>query len=109
MLGILHTRDGDYIQQYGISGTDILATTKIEREINRDLNELFGGGFDWRMWRENIKHRLRLHGKGLNLLIDYQDASRTKPNCLKTFFGHGIYTKYETMLFNTRKICEHFY
>jgi len=108
--GILHTRGGDYIQQYGISGTDWQPTSKRERELNRQLDRYLGVGTSLRQWQENAGFRMRTHATGLNLLVDYRDGAKlVMPNAIKTFFGHGVYTRYDAMLYNSRKIVEYFY
>jgi hypothetical protein len=97
--GIFTTRDGDYVQQIGIDGSDTLATTSEHKEINRKLDKLLGIGNDNKYWLEKVKLRKRVPDTGQVVLIDYLDNSRF-PNAHQTLFGHGTYTKYEKILFN---------
>lgn len=105
--GLLRTKDGDYIQQWGISGTDIPAL--VDNRINKRLDRYLGAGFDIRAWLRNMQARMRVPHYGETILVDYKDSSLFFPNCTKNLFGHGIYTKFEKMLFNTQLIVNRFY
>jgi len=106
--GLATTRDGDYIQQLGIAGSDVISPLKLHRQLNVKLNEFLGAGVDLSIFKQSIKNRRRLHDLGINYLINYQDGGKI-PNYWKTFFGHAIYTRYQTMLFHTELICSTFY
>jgi hypothetical protein len=107
--GVLITRDGDYIQQYALSGSDTLALTKHERTVNAALDGLLGRGFSMTGWVANLRSTRRLATQGFTWLVDFRDASRVRPNFLHTFFGHGGYTRYEAMLYLHRLVASHFY
>lgn len=109
LRGILHTKDGDYIQQLGILGTDLIATLPAERRHNKRLDEVFGKGRDIKQWKINLAKKMRVSPHGKTYLVNYKDHSRTLPNFAATMFGHGVYTKFDTMLFNTRLVTEYFY
>lgn len=108
--GALGTRDGDYIQQWGVAGSDSLSAIKEQARLNKQLEPYLGAGLRPKLWQRNIKKRQRLHQWGQNLLIDYQDNALTI-NSVKTLFGHGIYTKYLSILYNfdiiSQHICKH--
>lgn len=106
--GILGTRDGDYVQQWGIEGSDSLSPVVKHAQINTTLNQYLGIGFGINHWSSQIRMNKRLHPLGHNLLVDYKDKSRGI-NFLTTMFGHGIYTRYHTMLFNLKEIINYFY
>jgi hypothetical protein len=106
--GAFMTRDGDYIQQWGIAGSDIRPPGKEDNEINLKLDKYLGIGSDFSAWSENIKYLKRVPDFGQTLLIDYKDNSRF-PNAWKTLFGHGIYTRYYTMHFNIYQIVKNLY
>lgn len=108
ILGFWQTSAGDYVQQWGTIGSDTLATTGRERQLNRELDPILGKGADTRLWYNSMMRRERLGNFGLTLLIDYHDQGRL-PNFLATVFGHGIYTRYRTMLYQTELICEYLY
>lgn len=93
---VLATRDGDYVQQWGIAGSDV--PTPLER--NKALVPLLGPSFSPIYWDQARKLRTRVHTAGFNLLVDYRDGFvLTKPSEWFTLLGHGIYTRYSTMLF----------
>ena len=109
LRNFLTTKDGDYIQQLGILGSDIGSASPHDRLINRELDRIIGRGQDLITWQNSIQHRMRVSPHGSTILIDYQDQSLLIPNFFKTLFGHGIYTKYEAMAFNSKIIVDHFY
>jgi hypothetical protein len=94
--GAIFTERGDYIQQWGVAGSDFKSPIDFEQDINLELDELLGEGANIRVLQENIKFRKRLHNEGHHYLVDYNDSSRL-PNFFKTIFGHGTYTKVENM------------
>lgn len=106
--GLLFTRDGDYIQQWGGEGSDAIAPIEKDRRANSRLNEVLGPGADIPHWLTHVQKRKRLPAYGFTYLIDYQDA-QLHPNCLATLFGHGIYSRYQAMGFNFSLIGQHFY
>jgi hypothetical protein len=108
-LGALVTKAGDYVQQYGVSGSDTLALSRRERHLNMELDEALGRGFSLTAWAINLRSRRRLPTTGEAYLVDFRDASPLRPNFHKTAFGHGVYTRYQVMLYLHRLIAGHFY
>ena len=122
--GLLSTRDGDYVQQWGIEGTDILPPLE-KIALNDELDALLDKGRDVSLLLENLKLETRQHPKYADgttvcetLLIDYRDNAPFSifllnpfgiPHCIKTLFGHGIYTRNQTMLFNMGIIVHNWY
>jgi len=92
LSGVLHTRDGDYVQQWGVSGSDLVATTARDRGVDQRLDALLGVGSDTAAWVENVRARHRVHPDGQTLLVDFRDATRLTPNLLQTGLGHAVYT-----------------
>ena len=109
LRGMLHTRGGDYIQQLGLIGSDLLASHKGDRILNRQLDEILGVGSDVRIWTQELRRRPRVSPFGHTLLVDYLDGAKAIPNGALTLFGHGIYTRHDSMLFNMSLIVNHFY
>ncbi len=123
--GVLNTRDGDYVQQWGTDGTDLLPAHSSLKGSNDRLDSVLDQGrplnIDAKL--KEIKRRMpfKTNGKeaGDTILVDYRDkGSRIfrflglrfgKPNFIETAFGHGVYTRRKSMLFNTRLIVEKFY
>ena len=106
--GAMTTKDGDYIQQWGIAGSDFISPIEKQRRINKELDQYFGPGADRAHFKEQIKYRKRLHNKGHHFLVDYGDQSRF-PNFLKTLFGHGVYTRTELLQFHLELIYDFLY
>lgn len=106
--GVFTTRDGDYIQQWGIAGSDSLPAATSDFYKNKLLTPYLGAGLDLALWNKLIKKRERLPKTGHVILTDYKDNS-SSVNCLATVFGHGTYTRYEAMLYNMQLIAKHFY
>jgi hypothetical protein len=90
------TKNGDYIQQWAIEGSDILSANKQDREMNLELDLILGHGRDLEKLKRCIKFKKRLHHTGHHLLVDFKDHSGL-PNSLKTIFGHAIYTQEKSM------------
>jgi len=109
LIGILNTRDGDYVQQWGIAGTDMIDVESME--LNKQLDGILGEGINLNVWLENAKAGMRVPNYGnKTFLVDYKDKSSNHlPNFFKTVLGHGTYTKYEKMLFNTNLIVDALY
>lgn len=105
--GLLTTRDGDYVQQWGISGSDSLSPIKKHQELNKQLDQLLEPGFNLKHWQRILRLKKRIHPLGLNYLVDYGDDKKT-PNCISTIFGHGIYTRSRVLLYNMKLIAKHF-
>ena len=104
----IFTRKGDYIQQWGISGSDMRAGEQEIRKINNILDPFLGAGSNMEILRKKIPAKNRLHTDGFHLLVDYGDNSRL-PNFVKTAFGHGTYTRLKYMPFLLGTIREKFY
>ncbi|MEL7372469.1 MAG: hypothetical protein AAFN74_26330 [Myxococcota bacterium] len=109
VAGAFHTRGGDYIQQWGIAGSDLLAQTTEDRSLNEQLDAHLNIGADPAIWLENALKRPRVLKDGHTLLIDYCDASALTPNFHTTGLGHAIYTKQRMLRFNLEVIAEHLY
>lgn len=108
-FGFWKTQGGDYIQQWGILGSDYLASSPTERRVNRQLDRFLGLGIDPRGWVENVAKGMRVPDYGTTYLVDYRDQSLMVPNAFKTVFGHGVYTRFEHMLFNAKLTCDALY
>jgi hypothetical protein len=121
--GLLSTRDGDYVQQWGIEGTDILPPEKIT--LNDELDAVLDKGRDVSLLLDSLKRETRRHPHYVDgtivsetFLINYRDNVVFSiyllnpfgiPHCIKTLFGHGVYTRNSTMLFNMKFIIDNWY
>ncbi len=108
-VGALHTAGGDYVQQWGVAGSDLVTPAAADQAINRMLDEHLGPGADPTKWLHNVRTRPRVHRDGHTVLVDYGDASPLKPNFHQTGFGHAIYTKQVMLRFNLELIAEYLY
>lgn len=127
LAGVLETRDGDYVQQWGTEGTDLPSDLDLHNDCNNRLNPILDKGlFDpselvVKLKETKRRQAVKINGDkaGNTLLVDYLDNGSKvfqvfgfifgKPNCIKTVLGHGIYTRRNCMLFNTNVIVENFY
>lgn len=99
------TKDGDYVQQLAIAGSDL----DMNNSLNKQLDRILGKGEDMQKLLENVKARMRIPSYGKTILVDYKDNNTYLPNCRETLFGHGVYTRFEKMLFNTKLIVDEMY
>jgi hypothetical protein len=106
--GATFTKDGDYIQQWGIAGSDIKSPVNTERLINEKLDEFLGVGTNFDEFKLNIKKKNRIHNQGHHLLVDYGDSSKI-PNMFQTVLGHGCYTRIKHLRFLISNISQRFY
>ncbi len=109
LLGVLHTRQGDYVHQLGADGSDFPALTASERAMNARLDGILGDGTSLRVWLRNVSRGLRVSPHGRTVLVDYGDVARGLPNFLSSGLGHAAYTRREAMLFHANLIADHFY
>ncbi len=91
--GAIFTRDGDYIQQWGVAGSDSYLTHSKENRINQKLDILLDEGKNLAVLKRELGKKKRIHNLGEHLLIDLDDSAKGKPNFLATIFGHGTYTR----------------
>jgi len=124
ITGLLETKDGDYIQQWGTEGSDIMPPPNLIT-INDSLDKFLDRGRHISSFikRLQLKRRIlpkKTDGKpaGTTLLVDYQDqksdahlfTGKSSPfHSIKTQFGHGVYTLKNAMLFNINLIIDEFY
>ncbi|MCH9697533.1 MAG: hypothetical protein K0U68_05455 [Gammaproteobacteria bacterium] len=124
LSGVLNTRDGDYLQHWGIEGTDMIPPLNLLK-ANDALDTILDKGRDVPKVIASLEHEQRRQSRYIDdqlvsdtLLIDYKDNAPfsiyflnpfSVPHCMKTIFGHAVYTRKATMLFNTDVIVEHLY
>ncbi len=119
--GIMQTRDGDYVQQWGVEGTDLLPSKPSFISINKKLDHVLDKGvsspsnvisyiYMLIIKKHESKRRLAriTNGNlaGSNIFVDYTDNGNDP---VETLFGHGAYTKKQNMLFNAHIIVSTLY
>lgn len=109
LRGLLHTKDGDYVHQLGVHGSDFPAPTAGDRALNSRLDRVLGKGRDVRAWLRHLAGGHRVSPQGQTVLVDYGDDARAVPNFLATGLGHAAYTRRDAMLFHARLVANHFY
>ena len=124
-MGLLEIKDGDYIQQWAIAGTDIMPPLS-ELSLNDSLDSSLDKGRDITVFVKRLKRKRRQKEKtttgnlaGKTILVDYCDNDPNselfdKPMsfpklAIKTQFGHGVYTVRNAILFNTKLIQKYLY
>ena len=123
LSGVLSTRDGDYVQQWGGAGTDALPPKSVR--FNDEFDAVLDKGRDRRLLIANIKSQktsdpVYATGNSVTktLRVNYKDNAVfpvyflnpfSIPHSIKTLFGHGVYTKKSVMLFNMKMIVNHWY
>lgn len=118
--GLLSTRDGDYVQQWGVEGSDMFPPN--EMDLNEKLNAILDKGRDIPTLIDSLENKNRRYAHtandklvGKTVLIDYKDNADNLLEhldityCIKTLFGHGVYTETRAMLFNIHTIVENLY
>lgn len=105
---ILNARDGDYVQQLGIAGTNILPSVFAWRAwaADRNLNGLLqedepmGGPLD------RFQAGTILPDEGTTLLVDYGEPEGSIGQHLA---GHAVYTRKAWLLFHAEEVARRFY
>lgn len=105
VAGALFTKSGDYIQQWGITGSDIAPHAPEIKKINEQLDLWLGDSCNREVFKQNFLEQRRLHSKGHHYLIDFGDGS-FYPNILLSGFGHGIYTKLDYVEYYLTKVLD---
>jgi hypothetical protein len=103
--GVPFTRDGDYLQQWGVEGSDNPSPILKDNRLNKELSLVLGAGSDPLRWKKNIKKRCRVPKDGHTYLIDYGDRGFF----ITTLLGHAIYTRKKVMLKNFKLLVDFFY
>jgi hypothetical protein len=99
---------GDYVQQLAVAGTDALPATDAAKAANKAVWELVEPYDGFERWVECARRAVRCPGEGLCLLVDYKDCTGSS-NVRDHYFGHAVYTRLDTLLFNTTEIVTRLY
>lgn len=105
---ILSAADGDYVQQFGIAGTNIMPSIFAWRSwlADKQLNQLLQSGIRCRNLIERLRAGRRVPEEGTTLLVDY---GRPTGNLAHHLAGHAVYTLEQWMLFHVEEIAQAFY
>jgi len=93
----------DAIRRVAVHGSDLPAPTPSERAINARLVPLLGESTDARTLVQRALAPVRADTTGHTYFVDYGRRF------LRDGAGHGVYTRFDAMLFNARLMVDHFY
>ena len=99
---------GDYVQEMAVAGSDAVPTTDAAKVTNKALWEIVEPFDGFERWLECARRAVRIPSEGLGILADYKDSTGST-NVRDHYFGHAVYTRISTMLFNTTEIVRNFY
>jgi hypothetical protein len=105
---VLTARHGDYVQQWGIAGTNFAPGVLAWRSLLSDwhLNQMLQTDIRHVDLLARLRLGLRLHDEGVNLLVDYGLPTNHIGHHLA---GHAIYTRREWLLFHAEEVARRFY
>jgi hypothetical protein len=105
---VLNAVDGDYVQQFGIAGTNFMPSLFSWRSwwADRSLNRLLQPTQQTYDPRERFRIGARVPDTGETLLIDYGLPGGT---LAQHFAGHAVYTKTEWLLFHAEEVARRWY
>ena len=105
---VLNCRGGDYVQHFGIAGTNVVPGFFAWRArwADRRLNRILQSGIRKRDLWQRLKTGARVPDTGETLLVDYGPATG-KPT--EDIFGHAVYTRDEWLGFHFAEIAKRFY
>ncbi len=107
-LRALRAKDGDYVQQIGIAGTNFIPLPIAVRTLlaDRRLHELLQHDIPREAIVPRLYQRLRVPDEGTTLLVDYSKVD-WRPH--RHLFGHALYTRRKWLPFHCGEIAERFY
>ncbi len=105
---VLTARFGDYVQQFGIAGSNFAPTVWAWRAslADRRLGQLLQPGIRARELLERLKCGTRAHDEGTNLLVDY---GLPEGHVGQHIAGHAVYTRSDWLLFHAEEVARRFY
>mgnify|MGYP002621516919 CR=1 FL=1 len=108
LLRLLRATDGDFIDQLGIAGSNLIPNPLALRTLVADwrLKGVLENGLqpEWRLSRWG--RGARVPDEGTTLLVDYHDGHWFTPYHLA---GHAAYTRRRWLPFHVSQIVKHFY
>ncbi|HJR77045.1 MAG TPA: hypothetical protein VJ805_08720 [Nitrospiraceae bacterium] len=99
---------GDYVQELAVAGTDAVPANEAAKAANKAVWELVEPYDGFERWVECARRAVRCPSEGQCLLVDYKDCTGSS-NVRDHYYGHAVYTRRDTMLFNTTEIVNRLY
>ena len=105
---VLTARDGDYVHQLGIAGTNIMPDVVNWRALDADirLGKLLQSGISRRDLVDRLKLGMRVAEEGHSLLVDYGPHDH---NIAAHIAGHGVYTRLDRLAQHAQWVADAFY
>ncbi len=105
---ILNAEYGDYVQHFGIAGTNAMPPVLAWRawRADRNLHAMLQPHLPPHGLLSRLRFGVRVADAGETLLVDY---GRTQESLLAHLAGHAVYTRREWMLFHTEEIVRRWY
>lgn len=105
---VLAAEQGDYVQQFGIAGTNLMPSLLAWRTCWADwrLNRLLEGAISPRDLLARLKSGRRVPDAGTTLLVNYGPMPG---DITQHHAGHAIYTRREWLLFHAEEVAKEFY
>jgi len=105
---VLAASDGDYVQQIGIAGTNVMPSPFTWRSWIADhrLGELLQPPLSRRGLIERLRAGNRVAAEGTTLLVDYGPSEGTIGQHVA---GHAVYTRHKWLLFHAEEVARRFY
>ena len=103
---LFQATDGDYVQQFGIAGTNLMPAGVGLRSWLADLRlaRLLQPGLRRRDLLSRLKTGQRVPDEGETLLVEYPDGPAARQ-----FAGHAIYTRLIWLPFHAMEVARRFY
>lgn len=105
---VFQATGGDYVQQVGIAGTNIMPSILAWRAwlADRRLNRLLQPNLSPGDLLERLRLGLRVHSEGTTLLVDYGPP---EGNLAQHLAGHAVYTRHDWLLFHAEEVARRLY
>ena len=105
---VLTARDGDYVHQLGIAGTNIMPDIVNWRALDADirLDKILQVGISRRDLVDRLQLGMRVADEGQSLLVDYGAEDR---NVALHVAGHGVYTRLDRLASHARWVADAYY
>jgi hypothetical protein len=105
---IFRAADGDYVQQFGIAGTEVPPRRFAWRArcADRRLGRMLEAGLPAAATVDRLRSGVRVAESGTTLLVDYgKSRGRLADHC----GGHAVYAQREWQLFHAQEVARRFY
>lgn len=107
LTDLLTGHDGDYVQQLGIAGSNLVLPFVLRNFVaDRRLSKMLAQEHRcFQVWRK-VRQGMRVADEGKTLLVAYP---REPSRWIDHFMGHGPYTLKKWMLFNAEEMVKQLY